>query len=378
VKLRNEARILQRKALSSLRTAMTAFNSPEDDGRVTRVLLAFQHAFEMLLKAALVQAGVRVFDKRSGRSIPFETCIRQAQQTARIKLNNEEAGTLRAIDAMRDDEQHWFNNVDEALLYLHARAAVTLFDDLLRRSFNDRLATHLPTRVLPIGVEPPQDFHTLVDREYENIANLLKPGRRARADAQARIRTLLALEAHTDPDTQISVTDVNRVEKAVREGKERAQVFPKLSSVGATFTGDGQTVQVRFVKQDGVPVRFVRDDDQEDAAAFREVDLQKKYHLSAYDLADRLGLSRPKSRALRDHLGLDDEDRYRHDFRFGSQRHRRYSHNAPVAMRDALAEGIDMNAVWAAHGPSRAGRRRPLCTIAGCSKARRAAHANTA
>ena len=54
-------------------------------------------------------------------------------------------------DVLRDDEQHWFNDVSEGLLYLHARAAVTLFDELLFRAFKERLADHLPTRVLPVS-----------------------------------------------------------------------------------------------------------------------------------------------------------------------------------------------------------------------------------
>jgi hypothetical protein len=169
-----------------MRSAMTAFNSPHDDGRVTTALLHLQHSFEMLLKAALAQAGKSVFDKKTGRSISFEQALRQAQQLGGLKLKDEEAGTLRAVDAMRDDEQHWFTEVSEGLLYLHARACVTLFDDVLFRVFRQRLADHLPSRVLPISTEPPQDFQTLVDREYTNIAELLKPGRRARAEARAR------------------------------------------------------------------------------------------------------------------------------------------------------------------------------------------------
>lgn len=376
MKLRNEARVLRRKALASLRTAVTAFNSPDDDGRVTSVLLGLQHAFEMLLKAALVQTGNRVFDKRSGRAISFESCIRQAQQAARLKLTDDEAGTLRAIDAMRDDEQHWFNACDEGLLYLHARAAVTLFDDLLQRVFGNRLADHLPLRVLPIGVEPPQDFQTLIDREYDNIAKLLKPGRRARAEAQGRIRTLLALEAHTDPDTQISVTDVNRVERAVREGKSRAQVFPKLTNVSAAFSGEGTLVQVRFDKKAGVPVRLVTGDDAEDAAAIREVDLQKKYHWTPAALADKLSLTLPRFHALRNHLGIDRDDRYRHVFQFGSTRHLCFSDNAFTVMRDALAAGLDMDAVWAAHGRSGRKRRQVACTAPECVETRAVAEAS--
>jgi hypothetical protein len=56
MKLRQQARVLRHKALTSFITAAEAFNSPRDDGRVTKVLLHLQHSFEMLLKAALVQA----------------------------------------------------------------------------------------------------------------------------------------------------------------------------------------------------------------------------------------------------------------------------------------------------------------------------------
>jgi hypothetical protein len=50
VKLRREAWMPKFKALDSLRRATSAFNSFEDSGRVTSVLLHLQHAFEMLLK----------------------------------------------------------------------------------------------------------------------------------------------------------------------------------------------------------------------------------------------------------------------------------------------------------------------------------------
>jgi hypothetical protein len=365
VKLRQDARALKKKALSSTRIAMTAFNSPHDDGRVTSVLLHLQHAFEMLLKAALVQGARSVFDKKSGRSISFEQAIRQCQQLPGLKLEDEDAGTLRAVDAMRDEEQHWHAEVDEGLLYLHARASVTLFDDVLHKVFDERLADHLPLRVLPISVEAPQDFVTLVDREYANVAALLKPGRRARSTARARIRSLLAMEAHVEPDAQVSITDVDRVEKGIRAGKSREQVFPRLGEVGAAVSGQGLDVQVRFVKKGGLPVRLVKDDTV-DTAAFREVDLQKKFHRPPQELADAVGISRPRGTALRAHLGLDSDETCRHVFVFGSQRHSRYSDNAFTKMRDAV-ETLDMDAIWAAHAPGRRKKPRPACTQPGCA-----------
>lgn len=364
MKLRSSARILKKKSLASLRRTVAAFNSLEDDGRATAVLLHLQHSFEMLLKAALYQSSIQVFDKVTGRSIGFENSIKQAQQAPAIRLTAEEAGTLRAVDAMRDDEQHWYTHVDEGLLFLHVRAAVTLYDDLLQRIFHERLADHLPVRVLPISVDPPKSFDFLVDREYRKVAELLQPGRRSGADARARIRALLAMEAHTEPDTQVSNSDVNRVEKAIRQGKSREVVFPKLGSIGANIAGEGLAVEVRFVKQGGLAVTYSSDADQ-DAAAIRMVDLQKKFHRSAGDLASAVSLTPPKARALRLHLGIDQDPNLRHVFPFGSQKHVRYSDHAFTKMRDGMKE-LDMDNIWAAHKPGKGPK--ADCTQPGCAQ----------
>jgi hypothetical protein len=362
MKLKQQARVLKRKALTSFITAAEAFNSPRDDGRVTKVLLHLQHAFEMLLKAALVQAGKHVFDQATGRSIGFERCIGLAMSDVEIKLSESDAGTLRAIDAMRDDEQHWFNEVAEQILYLHVRAGVTLFDDILQRVFGERLARLFPVRVLPISADPPQDLALLLDDEYTQIKELLRPGRRARHEARARIRTLLAMEAHIEPETRVSDKDVDRVEKGIRGGDPRDKVFPRLSDVSTAVDGEGITVTVHFTKKEGAPVRYTADDSTP-AAAIRQIDLQNKFHRSPAELASAVGLSGPRAVALRRHLGIDDDESCRHDFQFGSTRHPRYSDNALTKMREAVRH-LDMEAIWKAHNP--AGKACPPCPVQGC------------
>lgn len=314
------------------------------------MLLHLQHAFEMLLKATLVQRRVRVFDPRLGQSIGFDKCVNLGSE--HLRLTEEEAGTLRAIDALRDDEQHWHNLLSEGLLYAHARAAVTLFDDLLQREFEERLADHLPLRVLPISVEPPRDIQLLIDEEYSQIAYLLRPGRRRRPEAQARIRSLLALEAHVVEEVRVSQKDVTRVQRAIRQEKHRESVFPRLSLLDTDIAGEGVQLTVRFSKREGAPVRLVGPDEEAEAAAIREVDLQRKYHWSAWELARRLGLTPPRATALRRYLGIDEDPSCRHEFIFGSQKHVRFSDNAFTRMRDAL-ETVDMDEVWREHGPGR-------------------------
>ena len=59
--------------------------------------LRMLHAFEMLPKAALVQAGKPVFDEATDRSVGFERCIGLAMSDDTIKLSETDAGTLRAM-----------------------------------------------------------------------------------------------------------------------------------------------------------------------------------------------------------------------------------------------------------------------------------------
>lgn len=348
---------------------MTSFNSPHDDGRVTSVLLHLQHAFEMLLKAALSQDDAKVFDKRTGRSIGFEAAVNQARQLPSVKLTEDEAALLRAIDALRDDEQHWFNDVAEGLLFLYARGAVTLFDELLTRAFGQKLADHLPTRVLPVSTEAPQDFLTLVDSEFANISELLKPGRRARNEARAKIRTLLALEAHVSEDVHVSDPDVNRVEKGIKAGKTRAQVFPRLGSVGAEISGAGVTVKVKIVKRDdALPIRLVKADDEVDAAAVREVDVQDKFHWTSSRLAGKLGLSTTRAAVLREHLGIDTDPACTRTIPHNRSLLVYYSDNALTKMRAAM-ESLDLDAIWESHGKVKRTKPRPACTQPGCAVA---------
>lgn len=347
--LRREARLLKEKALASLRRAIAAFNEFDDVGRTSAVLLHLQHASEMLLKAALVQRNVTVFDKRDGRSVGHEKCVNLGRE--HLGLSESEAGLLRAIDALRDDEQHWLTECSEGLLYLHARAAVTLFDGLLQRVFDDRLAHHWPLRVLPISAEPPRDVQTLIDAEYQQVKQLLAPGKRKRPDARAKIRALLAMEAHIAEGAVVSKRDVDRVERAIRKQGEREQVFPRLSELETKVDGEGISVTVRFSKTAGTPVRLVHADEDVQAGAIREVDLQRKYHWTKPKLAEKFNLTLPRCLALRRYLGIEEDDSCRHDFVFGSVTHRLYSDNAYQRMKEALDAGLDMDQVWREYRP---------------------------
>lgn len=333
MRLRRESRILKSKALASFSHAVAAFNAPQPNGgRVTIVLMSTQHAFEMLLKAALVQQRVEVFDHQDQTSIGFEKCVNLSSE--KLRVSPEEAGTLRAICALRDAEQHWYCVVSEGILYTHMRAAVTLFDELLQRAFNERLANHLPERVLPISTQPPRDLQTLIDEEYSQIRQLLQPGKRHGAEARGRIRTLVGLQAHAVEDLRVSERDVDRAERGIRGGTARQELLPNLATVGTEVSGQGINVTVHFTKTAGAPVRWAAEG--EAAAAVKTEDLWKKYHWSRSKLADKLGLSWPHAAALRWKLGIDADDDYHKQWTRGKTVIDGYSDNAYRRMKRAL------------------------------------------
>lgn len=341
-----DAKTLSNKAICSMRIAMSTFNSYDDEGRVCSVLLHLQHACEMLLKAVLVQNRAKVFDAESGRSIGFERALNQCRQNH--GLTEAEAGTMRVVDALRDAEQHWFTIIDEDVFYLHTRALVTVFDAYMKRALDLDLSSYIPPRVLPVSTKPPGDFDFLVDREYTLIADLLKPRRRKRDEARARIRALLAMEGLVSDQVLISQRDINRIEKAIKAGNDLGAVFPRLNTIASSIEGDGPSIKVHFTKKQGAPVQFVAGDDPVGAAAVREVDLQRKFYLRASDLAKAVGLSVPKASALRAHLGIDSDPDCHHIFSFGKSKHPCFSDNARNRMRQAMDEGADIEAIWAA------------------------------
>ncbi|WBI54553.1 hypothetical protein PALA30_01264 [Pseudomonas aeruginosa] len=294
-----------------------------------------QHASEMLTKALLVQKGQSVFDKEKGTSIGIEKALNIAQSQGWISA--AQAGAVRVIDAMRDQAQHWMIVVPEDTLYINARALITVLDEVLTEHFGDTLADNLPVRVLPLSTQALPDFLMLVNREYAQIRELLAPGRRARDEARGRITALLAMEAHVSEEVAVSKRDLDRIEEAIKGNTPVEQVFPRLMTLATNVEGEGPTIRVRITRAADAPaVRFVSGDDPEGAAAIREVDLQKKYHWSPSALAEKLGLTINKAKAVRDFLHIDEDPANVMVFEFGSQKHPRYSDNALRALREAI------------------------------------------
>jgi hypothetical protein len=251
---------------------------------------------------------------------------------------------LQTINGLRDAAQHHLLDISEGQLYVHIQSGVTLFRDLLKSVFGQELATYLPTRVLPVSTSLPTDLAMLCESEVAEIEKLLKPGRRRRLEALARLRPLAILDATIRGEKgQPSDADLRRIAKEVSKGATWAELFPGVAAVEIVADGAGPSLSLRLSKKEGIPIQLVPEGTPGAAVvAVRRVNELDFYSLGAKQLAEKVGLTTPKVVAVVDYLGLrKDPDCYK-EFKIGSQTHKQYSPKAIEKVREALKrEGID-------------------------------------
>ncbi len=347
--MKREAKLLLEKACDSLVLSIELFNRPYDRGRVSSTLIQLDHAFEMLLKAAILHRGGRIREKRAKETIGFDACVRRSLSDGKIKyLTEEQALVLQTVNGLRDAAQHHLLDISEGQLYVHVQSGVTLFRDLLKSVFGHELATQLPTRVLPVSTSPPTTLATLFDSEVAEIRKLLRPGRRRRIEALARLRPLAILDGTIRGEKgQPSDQDLRRLGEEVLTGKVWGEVFQGAAAVEIAANGVGPTLSLRFSKKEGIPIQLVAEGTPgASVVAVKRVDELGFYSLGARQLAEKCGLTMPKTVAVVDHLGLRDKPDCYKEIKIGKSTFKRYSLKALEEIKAALGkESVDQ--IWA-------------------------------
>jgi hypothetical protein len=274
-----------------------------------------QHAFEMLLKGAIFQKRGTIFEKDSSISHTFQKCLGIARSDLGI-LNENQTTNLAVLGGLRDCATHHLIDLSEESLYLHAQTATTLFDDVLLAAFGERLADHLPERVLPISTRPPQDLMVFFDNEFKQVASMISPGRRRTAEAKERLRHFMIFESSIAGELkQPTDSEVELLISKLKRGVGWSDLFPGICTLRLETTqSTGTRVQYRFTRdRNAAPVRSVKYGEEgfEDATFVREVDLKDRFTMSPARLAKNAGLTQPKARALIIHLDIEtDPDCY--------------------------------------------------------------------
>lgn len=300
--MKKEVRLLKQKSLNSLILAIELFNRPSEVGRVDSVLILMDHSFEMLLKGALLHRGGRIRDPNEKNTIGFDACVRRALSDENVQfLTGEQALTLQAINGLRDAAQHHLVDISEGHLYLHAQSAVTLHRDLLEAVFQESLRELLPERVLPIATIAPADSVALFAEEIREVARLLQPGRRKRAEASARLRALSIVDgAMQGEKLQPSEYALGMLGRRIAGGETSIDtLFPGLAAVAFEAEDAGATVNLRIVKKGGHPVTVLPEGGADTAVVtIKRVNELDYYGLRFNDLVKKLKITTNQTTAL--------------------------------------------------------------------------------
>ena len=169
-------------------------------------------------------------------------------------------------------------------------------------------------------------------------------------DAIAKARSLAVLESAVKGNyDQPSDRDLGKICKRLSDGEEWSAVFPGVASINITAETDGPNLSLRLTKNEGTPVQLLKEGEGTGAVvAVRRVNELDFYSLGAKELAAKVGLTPPKSRAVVDHLGLREDADFFKEIKIGGTVHPRYSPKAIKRIRDAMeAESIDD--IWAGY-----------------------------
>lgn len=347
--MKREAKLLLGKACDSLVLSIELFNRPHDRGRISSTLIQLDHAFEMLMKAAILNRGGRIREKRAKETIGFDACVRRSLSDGKIKyLTEEQALVLQTINGLRDAAQHHLLDISEGQLYIHVQSGVTLFRDLLKSVFEQDLTCHLPSRVLPVSTSPPTDLATLFEYEVGEVKKLLHPGHRRRIEAMARLRPLAILDTTIRGEKdQPSNLQLRRLGKDLLAGENWSEVFKGVAAVEIAANGTGPSLSLRLSKKGDIPIQLVPEGTPgASVVAVKRVDELGFYNLGAKQLAEKVGLTMPKAVAVVDYLRLRDNPDCYKEFKIGSSLFKRYSQKAIDAIGKAL-KNESADKIWA-------------------------------
>ena len=341
---------LKKRAINSLVLGIELFNRPHEDGRPEGTLILLHHAFEMILKAVIKDKTGTVHAKGEKYSYGFDKCLEVAQNEVRL-ISSDDRRTLSILDAYRDTAIHYYQEISENLLYIQAQAAVTLFDNLLKNAFKERLGDLIPERVLPISTQPPKDLQVLLESELSQIDGLLKPGSRKGIQATARLRSIMALAtASRDEAERVTEVELRRAVSRRRKGEDWKVILPEVAQLKLDTKGEGMPFYLRISKDAEMAVSVAKDREPAVGTLIKqEVNIWDKYNMGRDDLAKKLELTGPKTSALVLELQLQDDDKCFKVLRRKSTTFKGYSKQALDRLRQALKDGVDVEAVWQKH-----------------------------
>ena len=336
-KLKKNVAPLLERGIQSLILAVELFNRPSETARCHGVLMFLQHSFEMLLKAAILQKTGTIHPKSDGYTYSFKDCLQIANEQLGI-LTRDGKLTLEILDEQRDQAVHFYADLSEDMLYVHAQSSVTLFAEVLRAAFSRSLAAELPSRILPISTRPPNELQSLLWNELEEVDKLLQAGQRRGAQAAAKLRSVIAFTVGTRGNGQ-RVTE-QEIQDSIQKRRNKVEwsiILPEVIQLDLTANGTGVPVFFRISKNANATIRIAKPgEDVVGTLIKQEVNLWDVFTLNLTDLSKKLTIDQWQAQALVYDLKVKDNPELYRELRSHSQTLKGYSKKALDLMREEL------------------------------------------
>jgi len=333
---KNVAPLLDR-SIESLILAIELFNRPSETARGHGVLMFLQHSFEMLLKAAILQQTGSVHPKDDGYTYSFQTCLQISNEQLGI-LTRDGKVTLEILDAQRDQAVHFYADVSEDMLYVHAQSSVTLFSELLQTAFARNLKAELPSRILPVSTRPPNQLQSLLWNELQEVDRLLQAGQRRGAQAAAKLRSVLAFTVGTREGGQRVAEQ--EIEEAIQQRRNQNTwevILPEVVQLDLTTTGTGVPVFFRISKNAPVGLSIAKPGEESIGTLIKqEVELWDVFTLSLSMIKVKLGLNQYQTQALIYDMKIQSDPQLYRVLKRQSQTFKGYSKKALELLREGL------------------------------------------
>jgi hypothetical protein len=304
------------------------------------------HAFEMLLKAIILEKTGEIIEKDDKNTYSFKKCLCILHDRLKLTTDNQSM-TLRIIDSNRDQVMHFYTELSEDTLYTIIQSGVTLFGTILKKSFNQDISEILPGRILPISAHPPKDIALLLNNELETVDRLLAPGKRKTASAAAILRTVLSFTSGTyEASGRTSESDIRRAISKRKDNQDWKLILPEITQLHLSTEGDGIPISMQLSKKADIGIRYAQEGEPVDGYIIKQViDPWNTYNLGLNDISKKIGITSPKTLAIIYEIRLQEDGECYKELTRKKQVFKGYSKKALDRVREVLPE-INVDEVW--------------------------------
>lgn len=169
------SRSLLAHSKEAMLAAIEIYNKPTISYRNECTVILIVNSWELVLKALLVANKQAIHDDSVGLQWPTRTITwrkawhKSKQFLPRSLANPATQHNLEVLAKYRDQAIHCYNSSDLAIsLYFLFQAAIVNYRHLVEQAWSTDIAKEMTWHLLPIGITPPTDIVSFLDRVQES------------------------------------------------------------------------------------------------------------------------------------------------------------------------------------------------------------------